>query len=713
MIFGTTTLSHWDRNYVPNDNNFVPNQRTALHVQVFDVERVFLDEFAAGFDGVAHEDTEHFIGGSGVVHCDFQERASLDVHGRGPQLFGVHFAEALEAGDLLALLTELAEGLDQLADAGELDAAGGVVDVERIVRLAVAVAGGEQVFHCEVERFQFFQRLVDGADFVEVDDLQDAVFDGFQIVLAIGVGGRLGGQVGNLPHGGFGGGDCELFAAAEFFGGEELVEIFFDEEPMLVFADEDSEAGQAAIGREVVRGNVTQVDAATLHRFERVSQATDQRDQLVQAFGFDAGAVFQDDDAFVEANLDQLAHHLFVRLDVADFAALLDFEERWLSDVDTAVLDQFAEVTEDERQQQRADVAAVDVGIGHQDQLAVAPLLDVFELSTGRDSDRFEDVADLDVVENLGEDRFLDVQDFAAQRQDRLRVGVAAGVGGAAGRIAFDEVQFAEVEVSAAAIAELVGQAAGGESALLVADEIAGFARGFASFGGDHAFHQDGLGGLRILFEEAAESVADHRRDGSFDFAVAEFDLGLRLELWIGVQDGDDGGEALTEVIAGRREVFEKVVLLAVVVERASQAALESAEVRAAVWVVDVVGEAADDVRRAVVVLQGDLDADDLFDAVGRKMFVIPFDVNHFRVQWVGGAVEELDVFQQTILVAKLVGLIGPLIEDANHDARVEERHLAQPIVKHVVSELGLWKDLRIGRERDLRARRVAFANLL
>ena len=78
-------------------------------------------------------------------------------------------------------------------------------------------------------------------------------------------------------------------------------------------------------------------------------------------------------------------------------------------------------------------------------------------------------------------------------------------------------------------------------------------------------------------------------------------------------------------------------------------------------------------------------------------MFVIAFDVNHFRVQWVGGAVEELDVFQQTILVAKLVGLIGPLIEDANHDARVEERHLSQPIVQHVVGELGLWKDLRIG----------------
>ncbi len=536
------------------------------HVQVFDVERVFLDEFAAGFDGVAHEDAEHFIGGGGVFHRDFQKRARLDVHRRGPQFFGVHFAEALEAGDLLALLSELAERVNQLADASELDAAGGIVDVERVVRLAVAVASGEQVAHREVERLQFFQRLVDGADFVEIDDLQEAIFDRLQVVLAIGVGGSW--QARSLPHG-LGGGDGELFTAPLLFGGEEFVEVFFDEEPMLVLADEDSEAGQAAVRGQVMRGDVTQVDAAPFHRFERVGQATDQRDQLVQTLGFDASAVFENDDALVEADVDQLTHHLFVGLDVADFAALLDFEERRLSDVDAAVLDQLAEVAENERQQQRANVAAVDVGIGHQNELAIATLLDIFEFGTGGHADGFEDVRDLGVVEHLREDRFFDVQNFAAQRENCLRVGITACVGGAAGRITFDEVQLTEVEVSAAAVAELVGQTAGRESTLLVADEFTRFARSFASFGGDHALHQDGLRRLRILFEEAAESVADHRRDSTFDFAVAEFDLRLRLELWIRNEHRNDGGQTLTEVVAAGGEVFEDVVLLAVVVERA------------------------------------------------------------------------------------------------------------------------------------------------
>ena len=48
--------------------------------------------------------------------------------------------------------------------------------------------------------------------------------------------------------------------------------------------------------------------------------------------------------------------------------------ERRLRDVDVAALDQLRHVAEEERQQQRADVRAVDVGVGHQDDLAVAQL---------------------------------------------------------------------------------------------------------------------------------------------------------------------------------------------------------------------------------------------------------------------------------------------------------------------------------------------------
>jgi len=49
---------------LPDSNRRV--RRLRLHVQVADVQRVFFDELAAGFDVVAHEDSEDFIGACGV-----------------------------------------------------------------------------------------------------------------------------------------------------------------------------------------------------------------------------------------------------------------------------------------------------------------------------------------------------------------------------------------------------------------------------------------------------------------------------------------------------------------------------------------------------------------------------------------------------------------------------------------------------------------------
>ena len=51
-----------------------------------------------------------------------------------------------------------------------------------------------------------------------------------------------------------------------------------------------------------------------------------------------------------------------------------DLVERGLSDVDAVLLDEFGHLAEEESQQQRADVAAVDVGVGHDDDLLVAQL---------------------------------------------------------------------------------------------------------------------------------------------------------------------------------------------------------------------------------------------------------------------------------------------------------------------------------------------------
>ena len=77
---------------------------------------MFFDEVAAGFDFVAHEDAEDVVGVGDVVHFDFDEGAVGGIERGFAELFGVHFAEAFEAGDVKALLTHLANGRGEAAE---------------------------------------------------------------------------------------------------------------------------------------------------------------------------------------------------------------------------------------------------------------------------------------------------------------------------------------------------------------------------------------------------------------------------------------------------------------------------------------------------------------------------------------------------------------------------------------------------------------------
>ena len=74
----------------------------------------------------------------------------------------------------------------------------------------------------------------------------------------------------------------------------------------------------------------------------------------------------------VAAELDQHLVELRFALDIFLALLALDLEERRLRDVDEALADQLGHLAEEERQQQRADVRAVDVRIGHDDDLVVA-----------------------------------------------------------------------------------------------------------------------------------------------------------------------------------------------------------------------------------------------------------------------------------------------------------------------------------------------------
>src|SRR5437868_3986521 len=82
---------------------------------------MLLDEVAAGFDFVPHEDAEHVVGSAGVLHLHADKRAVGWVERRLAELFGVHLAEAFEARDVQPFLTHLANRGRQAAEIFERD----------------------------------------------------------------------------------------------------------------------------------------------------------------------------------------------------------------------------------------------------------------------------------------------------------------------------------------------------------------------------------------------------------------------------------------------------------------------------------------------------------------------------------------------------------------------------------------------------------------
>ena len=176
------------------------------------------------------------------------------------------------------------------------------------------------------------------------------------------------------------------------------------------------------------------------------------------------------------------------------------------------MLDHLGHVPVEERQQQRPDVGAVDVGVGHDDDPVVAQLRDVEAVADALDPGAEGDDQRPDVLarEDLVEARLLDVQDLAAQRQDRLEAPVAALLGGATGRVALDDVELAPRRVALLAVGELARQRQPVERAL-AEDEVARLAGGLAGARGREALLDDPPAVAGVLVEVLAERLGDAR----------------------------------------------------------------------------------------------------------------------------------------------------------------------------------------------------------
>ena len=136
------------------------------------------------------------------------------------------------------------------------------------------------------------------------------------------------------------------------------------------------------------------------------------------------------------------AHLVALRVRVGDAALLAARElvERRDGGVDVAVLHQRAHIAEEEGQQQRSYMAAVDVGIGHYYDLVVAELRDVEVVAESRAEGGYDGV-ELVVIVDLLLAHLLDVEHLAPEREYGLESAVAPVLGAAAGAVALDDVE--------------------------------------------------------------------------------------------------------------------------------------------------------------------------------------------------------------------------------------------------------------------------------
>ena len=164
-------------------------------------------------------------------------------------------------------------------------------------------------------------------------------------------------------------------------------------------------------------------------------------------------------------------------------------------------------------------------------------------------ADHLDDRCALGVLEHVGERTPSDVEDLAADRQQRLELGVARELGGAERRVALDDEQLGAVVVGAA-VGELRRQGRAPSAFLRrwvslcsrAAIRVLAAATIFSSTARACALSSR-VGFRRALSSRLTTSGRSWRRRGT------EHLLGLALELWLGQPHGDHGGEALEDVV--------------------------------------------------------------------------------------------------------------------------------------------------------------------
>src|SRR4029453_3380204 len=120
---------------------------------------------------------------------------------------------------------------------------------------------------------------------------------------------------------------------------------------------------------------------------------------------------------------------------IDDLAAMREPIERRHRKVELSAFDQLWHLTVEESNQQRSDMRAIHIGVGHHDDLLVAQVL-LMIVRARATTEGLDQIGKLRILCELVLAGRGDVQDLSAQWQHSLRAAVARLLGRAAGAVA-------------------------------------------------------------------------------------------------------------------------------------------------------------------------------------------------------------------------------------------------------------------------------------
>ena len=420
---------------------------------------------------------------------------------------------------------------------------------------------------------------------------------------------------------------------------------------------------------------------------------------------------------FFHTILQQDAVELDVVVNVIGLLLARDAVKRRLRNIHKTLLYQLRHLAVKECQQQRADVRTVHIGVRHDDDFVVAQLLDVerafaFAIADAR-AHGGDHRANFIVLKHLVQPRLLDVDQLAANRENRLKFPVATLLRRATGGITFDDIQLSVRRITVGTVRQLAGQPATGQRGF--ADGLTRLARRLARARRREALVNNALRHRRIRIEVAHQPFVSHRTGDALHFRRQQFHLCLRFKFRVAVLHRNDRRQTLAHIIAGDLRIlfFQNFVRLRVLVDCARHRAAEAGQMRAAVGIVDRVGVAQHLVVVAVVILQHNLDVDLDFLVVELLLGFLA-ERDHLGMQRLLAFVELLDELLHAVLVKKPFrrGLRLALVGKNYFQAGIQKCQFAQALGNNRRLELHrLAENFRIRLEGDERAGFLGLAN--